>query len=138
MKANPLDHASDHPENNRPESGASDDARLLVPVSDERLDDEAKREFATYFQNAKRYAPPSKQEKVKRQVLARVRGWGDRYDEWKLSVGTWLDGVDLAPDLAENIGSRRWFRGLGTMVALGALAPSPTMAARSRRSSPLL
>jgi murein DD-endopeptidase MepM/ murein hydrolase activator NlpD len=35
---------------------------------------------------------------------------------------TWLEAhchrIDLAPDLAENIGSKRWFRGLGTMVGL--------------------
>lgn len=30
--------------------------------------------------------------------------------------------IDWTPDLAQAIGSRRWFRGLATMVALGALA----------------
>ena len=35
-----------------------------------------------------------------------------------------LATADLAPDLASNIGSARWWRGLGTMVALGALAIS--------------
>ncbi|MEM6584858.1 MAG: peptidoglycan DD-metalloendopeptidase family protein [Pseudomonadota bacterium] len=57
-----------------------------------------------------------------RQVLSRVRGWGDRYDEWKLRTGERLDTLDLAPDLAQNIGSPRWFRGLVTMVGLGAVA----------------
>ncbi len=33
-----------------------------------------------------------------------------------------LASYDLAPDLAEDIGSRRWFRGLGTMLGLAALA----------------
>jgi murein DD-endopeptidase MepM/ murein hydrolase activator NlpD len=32
--------------------------------------------------------------------------------------------LDLAPDLAEDIGSRRWLRGLGTMVGLGVFAIS--------------
>lgn len=59
---------------------------------------------------------------VRRRVVTRMRGFGDRYDEWKLAVGQWFDRLDLAPDLAENIGSRRWFRGLGTMIALGAAA----------------
>lgn len=30
--------------------------------------------------------------------------------------------LDLTPNLAQNIGSRRWFRGLGTMIGLGAAA----------------
>ncbi|MEM9500306.1 MAG: peptidoglycan DD-metalloendopeptidase family protein [Pseudomonadota bacterium] len=80
------------------------------------------REFKPYLKNAARHTPPSKQSIYKKQALARGRGLGDRYDEWKLSVGTWLEGIDLAPDLAENIGSRRWFRGLGTMLGLGAVA----------------
>ena len=40
----------------------------------------------------------------------------------------WLEAhchrIDLAPDLAENIGSKRWFRGLGTMVGLAIAALS--------------
>lgn len=54
--------------------------------------------------------------------IARVSGWRERYDEWKLAAGRRLSRLDLAPDLAEDIGSRRWFRGLGTMVAPGAVA----------------
>ncbi|MEM7689189.1 MAG: peptidoglycan DD-metalloendopeptidase family protein [Pseudomonadota bacterium] len=78
--------------------------------------------LATYFENSKSYAAPTPAQKAQRQALARVRGWGERYDEWKLSVGARLDGFDLAPNLAENIGSPRWFRGLVTMVGLGAVA----------------
>ncbi|WP_237452075.1 M23 family metallopeptidase [Qipengyuania algicida] len=33
-----------------------------------------------------------------------------------------IASLDLAPDLAENIGSRRWFRGLATMLGLSAAA----------------
>jgi murein DD-endopeptidase MepM/ murein hydrolase activator NlpD len=33
-----------------------------------------------------------------------------------------LAAIDLAPSLAQNIGSRRWFRGLATMIGLGAAA----------------
>ncbi|MDE2437218.1 MAG: M23 family peptidase, partial [Sphingomonadales bacterium] len=33
-----------------------------------------------------------------------------------------LTGPDWAPDLAEDIGSARWFRGLGTLLGLSALA----------------
>ena len=42
--------------------------------------------------------------------------------EWLTKLDRKAEGFDLAPDLAEQIGSRRWFRGLGTMVGLGALA----------------
>jgi len=35
---------------------------------------------------------------------------------------TWCHDVDLAPDLASDIGSRKWFRGLATMAGLSALA----------------
>ncbi|WP_374282376.1 M23 family metallopeptidase [Novosphingobium sp.] len=35
-----------------------------------------------------------------------------------------LQSYDLAPDLAEDIGSRRWFRGLGTMLGLALCALS--------------
>lgn len=89
---------------------------------DARIDDETAREILPVFRNAKKHAPPSKSQKARRQVLERVSGWRARYDEWKLSLETRLQRLDLAPDLAENIGSRRWFRGLGTMLALGAVA----------------
>jgi murein DD-endopeptidase MepM/ murein hydrolase activator NlpD len=78
--------------------------------------------LAPYFKNAAKFAPPTKQEIRKKRVLARVRGLSDRYDEWKLKAGSWFARADLTPDLAENIGSGRWFRGVGTMVALGAVA----------------
>ncbi len=32
--------------------------------------------------------------------------------------------IEIAPDLAQDIGSRRWFRGLGTMLGLGLVAIS--------------
>ena len=43
---------------------------------------------------------------------------------------TTLEKLDLAPDLGSEIGSRRWFRGLGTFVALtaGAFAFWPSFA----------
>jgi murein DD-endopeptidase MepM/ murein hydrolase activator NlpD len=86
------------------------------------IDPETARDLLPCLRNSKKMAPPSKAEKAKRRVLARVSGLGERYDEWKLAASRWFDGLDLAPDLAEDVGSRRWFRGLGTMVGLGALA----------------
>ena len=43
---------------------------------------------------------------------------------WQNHVAQRLEGFDWAPDLAEEIGSRRWFRGLATMVGLGFAAVS--------------
>ena len=80
------------------------------------------RELLPYLRNSKKMAPPSKAQKAKRRVLARVSGLGERYDEWRLAASRWFDSLDLAPDLAEDIGSRRWFRGLGTMLGLGVVA----------------
>ena len=86
------------------------------------IDPETARELLPYLRNSKKLAPPTKAEKAKRKVLARINGLGERYDEWRLSASRWFEGLDLAPDLAEDIGSRRWLRGLGTMLGLGAVA----------------
>ncbi len=56
------------------------------------------------------------------RVYARGNGLRDRYDAWQASASHRLSSIDLAPDLAENIGSLRWFRGLITMLVLGAVA----------------
>ena len=37
-------------------------------------------------------------------------------------IERWFARQDLVPDLAEDIGSARWFRGFGTMLGLGAAA----------------
>lgn len=86
------------------------------------IDPQTARELLPYLRNSKKLAPSTKAEKAKRKVLARVNGLGERYDEWRLSASRWFEGLDLAPDLAEDIGSRRWLRGLGTMLGLGAVA----------------
>ncbi len=52
------------------------------------------------------------------QVLRRVRGIAERWDALRWRAEERLSRVDLAPDLAEAIGSRRWFRGLGTFLGL--------------------
>lgn len=38
------------------------------------------------------------------------------------SIAHFFDKTDIAPDLAQDIGSRSWFRGLGTLVGLSAVA----------------
>lgn len=120
-----LDQEGEFPERGEGEDPATEEAsqnRALAHQRPQSIDAQTARELARHLKSSQRFAPPSKQEQVKRKVLARVRGFGERYDEWKIGVGHKLSGFDLAPDLAEDIGSRRWFRGLGTMVALGAVA----------------
>ena len=56
------------------------------------------------------------------KVLQRASGLTEKFDEWRFAASEKLDEVDLTPDLAEAIGSRRWFRGLGTMLGLGIVA----------------
>ena len=45
-----------------------------------------------------------------------------RYTEWRERASARLASLDLVPDLAQDIGSRRWLRGAGTLVGLSALA----------------
>lgn len=55
-------------------------------------------------------------------LLKRVHLLGQRWDAWRWQAEERLARVDLAPDLAEAIGSRRWFRGLGTFIGLSAVS----------------
>ena len=55
-------------------------------------------------------------------VLRRAPDLAERWDHWRFEAEERLAGLDLAPDLAQAIGSRRWFRGLGTLLALSAAA----------------
>ncbi|WP_435419155.1 M23 family metallopeptidase [Parerythrobacter aurantius] len=56
------------------------------------------------------------------RVLHRSRSLRERFDGWRLSLEQKLDRMDLAPDLAEDVGSARWVRGMGTLVGLSAFA----------------
>lgn len=57
-----------------------------------------------------------------RHRQARMAGLSDRYHEWREYASLKLSGLDLAPDLARDIGSRRWLRGVATLIGLSALA----------------
>lgn len=48
----------------------------------------------------------------------------DRAARFRARVEAHCRRLDLAPDLAEDIGSARWFRGFGTMLGLGFVALS--------------
>jgi murein DD-endopeptidase MepM/ murein hydrolase activator NlpD len=52
----------------------------------------------------------------------RFATFADRYHEWREQTSLRLSGLDLAPDLARDIGSRRWLRGVATLIGLSALA----------------
>jgi murein DD-endopeptidase MepM/ murein hydrolase activator NlpD len=54
--------------------------------------------------------------------LLRFDSLAERYEQWRQRASIALAGIDFAPDLATDIGSRRWLRGLATMLGLGALA----------------
>jgi murein DD-endopeptidase MepM/ murein hydrolase activator NlpD len=73
---------------------------------------------------------PQPAQLARAQVLAdgaplRIRGEtgiAERYRAWRERISTRLAGVDLVPDLAQDIGSKRWLRGAGTLLGLSALA----------------
>lgn len=52
----------------------------------------------------------------------RAAGLGRRYGQWRDRVSARLSRIDLVPDLAQDVGSRRWLRGAGTLLGLSALA----------------
>ncbi|MEP0390571.1 MAG: peptidoglycan DD-metalloendopeptidase family protein [Erythrobacter sp.] len=116
----PQGSSGDEPGSDEPRQGSF--ALTDFDAAKGGMDEETARSFAPVLANSMKAAPPTGSRKMKRQVLARVQGWRERYDEWKLGISDKFESFDLAPDLAENIGSRRWFRGLGTMVLLGAVA----------------
>nr|WP_243415067.1 M23 family metallopeptidase [Altererythrobacter segetis] len=52
----------------------------------------------------------------------RFAALAERYEQWRQRASMALSEVEFAPDLAREIGSRRWLRGAATMVGLTALA----------------
>lgn len=59
------------------------------------------------------------------QPAARIEaGLGHGLARIKARIEAHCHRLDLAPDLAEDIGSARWFRGIGTMLGLGIFALS--------------
>ncbi len=120
MLDNSQDLAGALPDDSAGPVPAGDLARPFVPPQPLTPEDAAA--LLPYLRNSRQLAVPTRQQVIKRRVLARARTLGDRYQEWREGAEVWLAGLDLAPDLAEDIGSPRWFRGLGTMLGLGALA----------------
>ena len=63
-------------------------------------------------------------ESDKPRILQRARNLKDRFHNWHFSASETLDRMDLAPDLAEGIGSPRWLRGVATLIGLSVVAIS--------------
>jgi murein DD-endopeptidase MepM/ murein hydrolase activator NlpD len=120
-----LDHARKLTDGAEPEGDALPDepaSPAPVPVAPEPIDPETARALLPYLRNSRKLAPPTKAQKARAKVEARLGTFGERYEAWRQDASRWFARLDLAPDLAEDIGSRRWLRGLGTMVGLGAVA----------------
>lgn len=54
--------------------------------------------------------------------LSRITSFADRWGEIRHRISLAFQSYDLAPDLANDIGSVRWFRGTATMLGLSAVA----------------
>ncbi len=54
--------------------------------------------------------------------IARFSSFAERYEQWRQRTSVALADFDFAPDLARDIGSRRWLRGAATLLGLSALA----------------
>ncbi len=67
-------------------------------------------------------APDSQPKAPPPMVFHRGRSLPERLADWRSGLSEKIKAVDIAPDLAEKIGSRRWFRGLGTLIGLSAAA----------------
>lgn len=60
---------------------------------------------------------------AERTTISRQSGSiGQRYENWRQAASARLDALDLAPDLARNIGSARWLRGAATLLGLTVVA----------------
>ena len=54
--------------------------------------------------------------------ITRRASFAERYATWRERVSARFASLDLVPDLAQDVGSRRWLRGAGTLLGLSALA----------------
>lgn len=121
-----LDHArklTDPGEGDESSPEGEGRALAIIPPPDHgRIDLEDARDLIPFIRNAEKLAPPTFTQRMRRKLAKRWAARAARYEAWRLDASQWFDRLDLAPDLAEDIGSRRWLRGLGTMVGLGAVA----------------
>ncbi|MFM7379454.1 MAG: M23 family metallopeptidase [Erythrobacter sp.] len=121
-----LDHArrltdpGEGPEDTGDNPGEGESRALaIIPPA---FDPAEARDLIPFIRNAEKLAPPTFTQRMRRRMAKRWAARAAAYEAWRLDASQWFDRLDLAPDLAEDIGSRRWLRGLGTMVGLGAFA----------------
>ena len=57
-----------------------------------------------------------------RMRFTRKRTMAERFEQWGERLSRRMGDWDLAPDLANDIGSVRWLRGAGTLIALSAIS----------------
>ncbi|TCM18520.1 peptidase M23-like protein [Novosphingobium sp. PhB165] len=76
---------------------------------------------AAALSHAQMLAPESAPAPVKPSLPNRPR-LSDRLSRWKCGIEHWCERVEIAPDLACDIGSRRWLRGMATMLGLSVAA----------------
>jgi murein DD-endopeptidase MepM/ murein hydrolase activator NlpD len=69
---------------------------------------------------------------------SRVKRLAHRFDEWRHRASMHFHKLDLTPDLAEEIGSKRWLRGSATLLALTALALSAWPGITPVRAAPAM
>ena len=93
-----MDHArnlEDLPEGeDGPEEGAG--PRGSVPArlpAGPAIDPETARELLPYLRNSRKLAPPSKAQKAKAKLRARLGGLGEGYEAWRKPV---LDAIELS------------------------------------------
>ncbi|MEM6907608.1 MAG: peptidoglycan DD-metalloendopeptidase family protein [Pseudomonadota bacterium] len=98
---------------------ASEDQKVH---DDPMLERDQQLTLKTYLSNSQVSAPIGKPAAAKHEILVRTRGISLNYARWRQTASARFQALDLAPDLAQNIGSLRWFRGLATMLGLGAVA----------------
>lgn len=119
-KVNDAGDPGDEPEGDGAHQSAGESRALIV--APEPIDIADARDLIPFIRNAEKLAPPTFTQRVRKRLAKRFGSYAERYEAWRLDASQWFDRLDLAPDLAEDIGSRRWLRGLGTMVGLGAVA----------------
>lgn len=122
-----LDHArrlndAAEPDDAPDADDAAAQGRALVPAVPAPVDPQTARELIPYLRNARQLAPPTRARQAQRKLAAGLGRLRERHEAWRLDASAWFARLDLAPDLAEDVGSRRWLRGLGTMVGLGVVA----------------
>ncbi|KMS52846.1 membrane protein [Novosphingobium barchaimii LL02] len=115
----PLKHERKHESSDRAEIQYGDEGAQVAPVIHAHACAAKVREASVVlaFPAPFARAQPAKAEQVQQPAMSL-----GRFTQYREAVETWCADTDLAPDLANDIGSRTWLRGLATMLGLSAAA----------------